>query len=87
MNEERDIKVGETYRHFSGNYYRVICLAIDTTSENHDEVVVYESLNKTHTVFTRPVKLFNELVDKKKYPEAMQEYKFEPVYDEINLND
>jgi len=87
MNEERDIKIGETYRHFSGNYYRVICIAIDTTSENNEEVVVYESLNKTSTVFTRPVKLFNELVDKKKYPEALQEYKFEPVSDEIKIND
>ena len=83
MNEERDIEVGKTYRHFSGNYYKVLCIAIDTTSKDKEEVVVYESLNQTRTIFTRPVKLFNELVDKKAYPECFQKYKFEPVSDEL----
>lgn len=84
MKQERDIQVGKTYRHFSGNYYKVLCLAIDSTSgEEKKEVVVYESLNKTRTIFTRPLDLFNEKVDKKNYPDSLQEYKFEPISDDI----
>ena len=28
----RDIIVGKTYRHVSGNYYRVICIVNDSTT-------------------------------------------------------
>lgn len=80
----RDIVVGKTYRHFSGNYYRVICIAIDSTSgEEKKEVVVYESLGKKRTIFTRPIELFNEKVDSSKYKDVLQTYKFEPI-DEYN---
>ena len=77
----RDIKIGETYRHFSGNYYRVLYIAIDSVS--NEEVVVYEQLGNKHTVWVRPINLFNEKVDKEKYPDCMQIYKFEPISDNL----
>ena len=77
----RDIKIGATYRHFSGNYYRVLYIAIDSVT--NEEVVVYETLGNNHTVWTRPLSLFNERVDQEKYPDTMQVYKFEPISDNI----
>lgn len=79
----RDIVVGKTYRHFSGNYYRVICIARDSLSQDIKEVVVYEALGNKHTIWTRPLDLFNEKVDKEKYPDVMQIYKFEPISDNL----
>lgn len=80
----RDVIVGKTYRHFSGNYYRVICIANDSTagvSTQNRQVVVYESLGPDHKVWTRPLLLFIEEIDKKQYPNAIQDYKFELVED------
>ena len=77
----RDIKIGETYRHFSGNYYRVLYIAVDSVTNK--EVVVYEQLGNKHTVWTRPIDLFNERVDKEKYPDCLQTYKFEPISDNL----
>ncbi len=77
-----DVIVGKTYRHFSGNYYRVICIANDSTTKidgENRQIVVYEALDNTHKVWTRPLNLFIEKVDKQKFPDAMQEYKFELV--------
>lgn len=76
---QRDIVVGKTYRHFSGNYFRVICIAVDSTSQDNKEVVVYETLGNKHIIYTRPVELFNEKVDHEKYKDVLQTYKFEPI--------
>lgn len=73
----RDIVIGKTYRHFSGNYYRVLYIAVDSVT--NEEVVVYEQLGDKHIVWVRPLNLFNERVDQEKYPDAMQIYKFEPI--------
>lgn len=85
---ERDIIVGKIYRHISGNYYRVMCIAKD--SENFDgvdsrQLVIYESLGADRNFWVRPYNLFNEKVDKKSNPDATQEYRFELVDDEINF--
>lgn len=86
----RDIIVGKTYRHISGNYYRVICIAKD--SENFDgveprQLVIYESLGPDRSFWARPYNLFNEKIDKKINVDAVQEYRFELVDDEINFGD
>ena len=85
---ERNIIVGKIYKHVSGNYYRVICIAND--SENDDgiepkQLVVYESLGKTRSFWARSYERFNEKIDKKKYPDATGEYRFELVDDEIEF--
>ena len=83
---ERDIIVGKTYRHISGNYYRVICIAKD--SEQYDgveprQLVIYESLGPDHSVWSRSYELFNRKVDHELNPGEVQEYRFELVDDEI----
>ncbi len=74
---DRVIMVGKTYRHFKGKEYKVLCIATD--SETNEEVVVYEALYGKHIIWTRPYDMFNSLVDKEKYPDCNQEYRFELV--------
>lgn len=74
-----DVVVGGKYRHFKGTICEVILLA--THSETLEEMVVYEHDGK---VWVRPYNLFVSLVDKKKYPNIKQKYRFELVDD---LND
>ena len=72
---DRVIMVGKTYKHFKGKEYKVLCIATD--SETNEEVVVYEALYGKHMIWTRPYDMFNSLVDKEKYPDIDQEYRFE----------
>ena len=70
------IKEGQIYRHFKGDLVKVLMLATD--SETLDDLVVYEHKDK---VWVRPLKMFMSKVDKEKYPECTQEYRFELVND------
>jgi len=74
---ERVIIVGKTYKHFKGNLYKVMFIATDSVT--NEEVVVYEALYGNHVIWTRPYDMFNSLVDKEKYPEILQTYRFELV--------
>ena len=72
----------------SGTYYRVICIAKDSEAyvgEEARQMVVYESLGKDHSIWVRPYDLFQEKVDKEKYPNCVQEYRFELVDDTITF--
>lgn len=73
---EREIKVGEIYKHFKGTFHKVIAIALH--SETLEKMVVYTH-EDSEEVWVRPYSLFNSFVDKKKYPECEQEYRFELV--------
>ena len=74
---ERVITIGKTYKHFKGNNYKVLMIARD--SETSKDVVIYEALYGAHIIWARDYDMFNSKVDKEKYPEVEQEYRFEQV--------
>lgn len=69
-------KKGEIYRHFKGNLYEIIVIARD--SETLEEKVVYQSLDGKDA-YVRPLSMFVSKVDRMKYPDAEQEYRFQLV--------
>ena len=70
-------KANQIYRHFKGNLYRIITIAEHT--ETAEAMVVYQALYDDYKVYTRPLSMFIEKVDEKKYPQVKQKLRFEPV--------
>ena len=76
LNAERNICVNSVWKHFKGEYYKFICVA--KHSETEEELVVYEHISNSK-IYARPIDMFLSKVDKEKYPNATQEYRFEEV--------
>lgn len=72
-------KPQEMYRHFKGNIYQIRCLA--RHSETGEMMVVYQAMYDTFQIYVRPLAMFMEEVDRAKYPEAKQRYRFELLQD------
>ncbi|MGN0732994.1 MAG: DUF1653 domain-containing protein [Emergencia sp.] len=71
----REILEGRKYRHFKGNFYYVIAIA--NHSETGERYVVYRALYGDKAVYVRPYDMFASKVDREKYPDVDQEYRFE----------
>lgn len=71
----REILVGRKYRHFKGNNYKVLALAEHT--EIGEECVVYQALYGEGEIYVRPLDMFASEVDRDKYPDVSQKYRFE----------
>lgn len=50
-----------TYRHFKGNFYKVVMIA--KHSETLEDVVVYQALYGEMGMWVRPLVMFDELVE------------------------
>ena len=76
----REIKINGIYRHFKNKYYIVVDVAFD--SETLEEVVVYRRLYGDGSLWVRKKDMFLSLVDKNKYPDITQKYRFELIKEE-----
>ena len=72
---ERQIQLKRVYRHFKGLYYWVSEIGID--SETEEELVIYKQLYAPYKTYVRPLDMFMSEVDREKYPDVKQKYRFE----------
>ncbi len=72
-------KAFEIYRHFKGNLYQIIALAEEEGTGKM--LVVYQGLYAPFKIYARPLSEFLERLDRVKYPNAAQEYRFERMAD------
>lgn len=71
----QDIVIGGLYRHFKGMYYYVKDIAIH--SETDEKLVVYQQLYGERLTYVRPLEMFASEVDRQKYPQVEQQYRFQ----------
>ena len=77
-----EVVVGGIYRHFKGKLYKVLNIGYDSETNNLEfpkKLVIYEALYDDHKIWVRPYDMFVSKVDKNKYPDVIQEYRFELI--------
>ena len=83
---KRDIQVGDIVQHFKREWvspetseylYKVLAVAYHT--ENGEKLMIYQALYAPFKICARPYDMFMSEVDREKYPDIRQKYRFEKV--------
>lgn len=67
-------QAGEIYMHFKGKRYEIIAIAYHTETE--EPLVIYKRCDEER-ISARPLEMFMSEVDRAKYPDVLQQYRFE----------
>ncbi len=83
---KRDIQVGDIVQHFKREWvspetseYLYKILAVAHHTENGEKLVIYQALYAPFKICARPYDMFMSEVDREKYPDIRQKYRFEKV--------
>lgn len=71
----RRLELNRVYKHFKGDLYLVLDVAINT--ETDKKMVVYRALYGENALYVRDYDMFISEVDHVKYPDVKQKYRFE----------
>lgn len=84
VNIDRNIRAGDIVQHFKREWasectseylYKVLAFARHT--ETGERLVIYQALYHPFQIFARPYEMFMSEVDREKYPDVKQHYRFE----------
>ena len=87
--EAREFQERDLVRHFKRELvdqttleylYKIITFA--THTETGEKLVIYQALYAPYKICARPYDMFMSKVDKNKYPDIKQKYRFEKFYSE-----
>ena len=73
--EKENLKIKGVYKHFKNNYY--ILEDVATHSETGEKYAVYRQLYGNGELYIRPLEMFLSEVDRNKYPDVKQKFRFE----------
>lgn len=73
------LEVGALYKHFKGHKYKVLMVAKDASTL--EDMVIYQNTDDESLIWVRPLYEFTSKVDKIKYQNVKQEYRFEKIND------
>ncbi len=83
-------KIGDIVKHFKREYvskdtaeYLYKILAFASHTENGEKLVIYQALYPPYKTCARPYDMFISEVDREKYPDVKQRYRFEVVETEM----
>lgn len=66
---------GKLVKHFKGKIYMIMDFVEHTETE--EELVIYKAMYGDYKKYARPIDMFISKVDKNKYPDCKQEYRFQ----------
>ena len=72
-------KAGEIWVHFKGEDKKYLIITVATHTETHEQFVVYKALYGDFKDYIRPLDMFMSKVDRQKYPDVSQKYRFEKL--------
>ena len=67
----------EIWRHFENKLYKIVAIAQHT--ETDEQLVVYQAMYGDEGIYARPLDMFMSEVDRDKYPDVEQQYRFELI--------
>lgn len=72
--------IGGIYKHFKGHVYKIIAVGRD--AEDLSEKIIYQNVNNLEDVWIRDKEEFLSEVDREKYPDVTQKFRFQLLENE-----